>query len=398
MKYQFVKHPSRLSSVKVTFGAGSRAEFGSGYPAGIAHLSEHMCFKGSKTCTAKDLLRRVSYYGGFWNAFTSEDLVCYYMTIPEDNIEYAFKYLAEVTTGPIFPEEELKKEKEVVIQEINGYNDDLGQLVYKDLAAKIYKNSLASPIVGTVESVSATTRDDLVRFNKDYYNSRQMHIVLAASSDYRHFVEKYFGIPDDVLLYREPDKTVEYASSFKSIVKKDGAIQNHVTMGFGNEEIRKTLALPGNRAAAMMFTEIFGSGQTSRLWMKVREDLGLVYGIGASPEIAFDGSLFLISTSTEPENLNKVMDAVDGEISSFKTCPPNKEEMECALNQLKSKLYAKVEMASGVAGQAISEEFYKMQPIPKLLSDLESITVDDVMKFSEIIFSGNKYVVIGEST
>ena len=239
MKYKYIRHPSKLVTLMITHGAGRRVEHKTKYPDGTAHYMEHVRFKGTKNYTAKDLLKKVAYNGGAWNAFTSEDIVSYHMTIPEENIEAAFKYLAEVMLGPEFPAEELEKEKEVVCQEIKMYDDDLTVLAYNKLMSMVYTNSLAVPIGGTIESVRSITRDHIQDFNRSFYNFSQMYIALAAPVDYYHFAEKYFGIQDDVLIYPTADKDTEYAAGFCTEIEREGFVQDVAIVSFGGKELRE---------------------------------------------------------------------------------------------------------------------------------------------------------------
>ena len=159
MRYKYRRHPSKLATLMVTFGAGSRVEHNTEYPKGIAHYMEHVRLKGTETKTAKDLLRQTADAGGSWNAWTSDDLVSYYMTIPEENIEVAFECLSDIILNPIFPQDELTKEQEVVCQEIRMNNDEIDTLVHYKLMGMAFDNSLTIPRVGYEESVRSITRD-----------------------------------------------------------------------------------------------------------------------------------------------------------------------------------------------------------------------------------------------
>lgn len=393
MRYRFKKHPSKLATLMVTFGAGSRVEYKTKYPAGISHYMEHMRFKGTTTRSAKDLLRKTADAGGGWNAWTSNELVSYHMSIPEENIEVAFDCLSDIVLNPIFPQDELVKEQEVVCQEIRMCDDQISHLVDKKLMEGIFDNSLASPICGTEESVRNITRQHLIDFNKEFYSPEHMLVTLGANNDYHNLVEQYFSIVDDVLLFPAPSQTVNYGQSFSCEIHKEGQLQNSISICFGDQNI-KELAMK-NRAKTKVFSTIFGGGDTSRLWMKIREDLGLVYGVGSHLSNHMDGAIYEIYASTEPKNSNILLKAVDEEIEKILDMPPTKEELNRAKNIIKSCFYQLMDTSIGSIGQILSEEFLDFTIGSKFLAEIEQVTVEDAHEIAKIIFNGTKYTVIG---
>ncbi len=397
MKYRFRRHPSKLATLMVTFGAGSRIEHNTEYPKGIAHYMEHVRFKGTDTKTAKDLMRQTADAGGASNAWTSEDLVSYHMTIPEENLETAFECLSDITLNPAFPNDELIKEQEVVCQEVRMYDDDIDHLVHYKMMDTVFEdNPLTVPIVGTEKSVQSITRDHILKFNKEFYSREHMLITLGAVSDHHHLVEKYFGIPDDVLLYLPPTTNVEYKSPASHIVHKDGQIQDSILITFGNKLLR-TMS-NRDRAKIKMFSAIFGQGDTSRLFMKVREDLGLVYGIGSYNNNNMDGSLYEIYTSTEPENREQVIEAINEEIDKIQNTPPSKDELRRAKNMIRSAYYRLLDSSSTAIMQVLYEEFFNYTTGSEFLAEIDAVTTDDVHEVAQKILQGNKYTVIGTGT
>lgn len=393
MRYRFRKHPSKLATLKVTFGAGARVEHNTKYPKGIAHFMEHMRFKGTKTKTAKDLLRQTADAGGSWNAWTSDNLVAYHMTIPEENIETAFECLSDIVLNPVFPQEELIKEQEVVCQEVRMYDDEIDNLVHYKLRGLVFDNSLAVPIVGTEESVRSISRNHLLEFNKEFYSKEHMLISLGASADHKHLVEKYFGIPNDILLFQPPIKNVPYGAESNAIVTKEGQLQNSISICFGNQKLRKLAKT--DRAKIKMFSTVFGQGDTSRLWMKVREDLGMVYGVGSYLSHNMDGTLYEVYTSTEPENSDQVIEAIHEEIDVICNTTPTEKEINRSKNMIRSAMYRTLDTSSGAISKIISEEFFGYKTGSEFLAEIDAVTADDVREIAQRIFKGTKYTVIG---
>ena len=391
MKYTFRSHPSRMATLMATFGAGARVEFESKYPKGIAHFNEHMVFKGNAKYDAKALLWKIAAAGGSWNAFTSEDLVCFHVTIPEENLETAFECISEIVKRPLFPAEEIEKEKEVVCQEIRMYKDDIDSLVSYAMMESVFNHSLATPVIGTEESVRAITRDNLIDFNREFYSPEHQLITLCSLSDHRDLTEKYFGAIDEVLV-RKPDLEPTYSAPFEKEVVKAGQLQNIISIAFGGQKIDETIK---EKAAVDVFNEVFGSGDVSRLFLKIREDMGLVYGIGSYLMDNMDGNLFCISTQTEPENAAAVIKEINNQIEIMKTTLPTAEELQSAKNKICSAEYSNVDTSRGVAMRILMEEFLKYPTTSEYLAEVDKVTLEKVKEIAEKIFANNKYIVIG---
>jgi predicted Zn-dependent peptidase len=394
MKYVYKYHPSKLATLIVGFGAGSRVEFNSRYHKGTAHISEHAHFLGANGKDKKALSRQLALVGGSWNAFTSNDIVCYHISIPEENLAAGCEILGDVVMRPDFPDDELTKEKEVICQEVRMYDDEIDSLVNKRLYERVFNNSLRTPIIGFEDTVRQTTRQDLLDFNTEFYAPDQMAIVLAAPNDYEGLITKYFSA-NDGQFKRIPRATrVEYVPSFEDEVVKEGLIQDTISISFGNQTLFDR-SIPKFDARNDIFNRIFGGSDVSRLFMKVREDLGLVYGIRSGFDDHLDGSLFGISTLTGPDNRGKVVDAINSEIDRMLKEPANKEELSMAKNKYKSQMYRSMDSSFGAVNQALSEVFFDSKPLNETLAEVEALTAEDLIETAQTVFAGSKYVVVG---
>lgn len=392
MKYMYRKHSSKLATLMVGFGAGSRVEHGSKYPRGIAHLTEHMLFKGNANNTSKQLKQRLANLGGSSNAATSHDMVYYFITIPEENLDKGAEILAEMVLRPDFPEEELQKEREVVCQEIRMYDDDIDSLIYKRLNERTFNNAAKIPIIGFEDTVRSITRQNLLDFYQEFYGSDNRAVVLVSSQDHIDTLSKYFGQDDGKLVCIPRSKSIEYAGGFDDKVIKEGHIQNTITINFGSQSI---FDLSDFETQTEVFNRVFGAGDVSRLFMRVREDLGLVYGIGSYFAQSLDGSLYTITTLTEPANESKVIAAVNEEIDRMLKEPATQDELQMAKNKLKTRLYGTCDTSFGTGSLALSELFLYGKTVEQLLNELDKVNVDDVTRIAKIIFDSNKYTIIG---
>jgi len=379
----------------VSYGAGSRNEFGKDYPCGIAHFMEHMRFKGEANRTAKELLQFVAFHGGSMNAWTSEDIATYHITIPDEKIEEAFQAMNDIVY-PTFPQDELVKEREVVCQEIRAYDDDLDDNVYQEVMKWAFSNGLMYPVLGFEETVRNTTREDLVAFNKEFYTTEHMLVTLVARNNHEHLVEKYLGVPNDVLCFAPIADKVEYGEGIVGVIKKEGVVQTNVSISYGSQEIHDLVR--NKRAACKVFNAFFGANDDSKLFLRIREDLGLVYGIHSSWHDMMDGTLFTIETETEPDKkddvLNAILNVVDGVVNQ----PPTEEELQRAKNRLKSALYGAFDTSGSTASMMIHEAFYGMNFDSAYMAEIDAVTADEVQEIAKKIFDGNRYIAIGMGT
>ncbi|MFA5024225.1 MAG: pitrilysin family protein [Patescibacteria group bacterium] len=392
MKYVYKKHPSRMASLVVALGAGSRVEFDTKYPKGMAHFVEHIVFKGTENFESKDLLWKISLAGGSCNAFTDKDLVCYHISLPEENIEVAFQCLSEIVNRPTFLDKEIKKEKDVVCQEIKMYQDDDYDLIEQEISRHVFKDSsLGSPICGFEESVKSITKSDLKDFYKQFYGFDNQLIVLSASNDYTNLLEKYFGVPNNILTW--PTKNpVKYNIPLNTVVERRGQSQNIIQISFGGPNLHNFTKQ--DAAKLRVFNYIFGGNESSRLFIKIREDMGLVYGIHSSLEENMDGSLFEIVTSTEPENIDAVLEEINNQIELM-TESILDTELECAKNKLKSTEYTANDSSLDAACRIIDEVFYGEVGTEEYLSNIDKVTIDEIKDVAKKIFGENRYQIIG---
>lgn len=387
MIYRHIKHSSRLSTIEVIFDGGLRAEFSKAYPNGIAHFMEHLRFRGTEKYDWKTLREGLSRIGAQWNAYTSEDFVSYHMTIPEENIEQAFDYLSQIALYPTFPADEIEKERGIVKQEIRMYKDYIQEINKEDMFSRIFNNFLSNSVQGTEKSVDSITRQHILDFNKDFYNNNRM-LCMVGQNDYRELAEKYFGDIDDSFSLT-PSSKVKYAEPFKRSIDKEGFEQSSLIISYGGdvvEELRK------NSPCRQVFNHIFGGTPDSRLSTKIREEFGLVYGIGSYLQETVEGSLYSIFTLTQKENLDKVIEETNKVINDMKSDKVDGDELVRAKNMIKSSIYSMLESSARVCEREIEKVVYGRPDINTLVEEIEKVGTDDVLDMANTIFSGKCYI------
>ena len=325
---------ARSAAVGVWVRAGSRFE--TKLEAGMTHFLEHMCFKGTPTRTAQDIANEMDFLGGEINAFTSQEMTCFYAHILSENAERAAATLGDLLRRSIFDAEELSREKGVVIEEIAESQDDPEDLVVQQLyEAHFGTHPLALPILGTELSVSSFSRKDIQHYFQKHYHRGSMFATVSGRVRWPSFLaslEESFSSLSPVPSEKEGDLPVcepvfQKRSTFRELE------QVHVAMGM--------TGLPTNhddQTALRLLNLHLGGGMSSRLFQEVREKRGLAYSIYSTRQSFRDGGLVRISASTRPSKKEELVKILTEELDRLKHVPLTDDELARAKNQIKSSL------------------------------------------------------------
>lgn len=351
-------------AIVVLAGVGSRYETDA--EAGIAHFVEHTLFKGSKKYpTSKIIDMEIELLGGTSNAFTSYDYTGYYIKIPKDNFEKSFEILADMINSPLFTESEIEKEKGVICEEIKMYNDLPRSRVSEIFTENLYaRHPLGRNIAGTQETVKATSREQLRLFAEKYYTKANLLISIAGNFDKKlaeELCEIHFGsLPQGQTI--EPQHFSNHRISKNLVVENKDLEQAHIVMG-GYAPRRNSK----NKYALQIGNSILSYGFGSKLFQKIRDELGLAYYIGASISSYADTGRYSIALGTDKKNAKKAIEAILTELESLIKGDFSDKDFERARNYLLGSMTTDLEAAEDIA------VWFGLQ---KLLKD-ELLSVDE---------------------
>lgn len=297
--------------------AGSRDE--QREEAGIAHFIEHVIFKGTVRRKAYHILSRMEDVGGELNAYTTKEDTCIYASFLSKDYERALDLFADIIFDSVFPEKEIEKEKEVVIDEINSYKDSPGELIFDDFEELIFKDDvIGRNILGNEETVRTFDREKILRFIRRNYQPQRMVISSVGDICFEKFVrliEKYFGdIPAGEMPVerRVPEL---YVPRFKEVEK--GTYQNHCIIGNVAYDYRDERRLP----LSLLVDLLGGSGMNSRLNLNIREKYGLAYNIEAAYTPYSDTGVFTVYFGCDAADLEKCLKLCKREMEQLYTKP-----------------------------------------------------------------------------
>lgn len=369
----------RSVSIGVWIKAGSMYE--NKQNNGMAHVIEHMLFKGTDKRSAADIANEMTAIGGNMDAFTCKDCTCYYAKTLDIYAKQALDILGDMICHSLFDEKELKKELGVILEEIDMYEDSPEDLVHEHLQMEVWKNhALGYLISGEKSMVSGFDRKQLMDFFEKYYVGKNMVISVAGHFDadeMMHWIEQYFSdIPEGELA--NPGASPIFTPI---IWKKDKDIeQNHVCLAFdcctNLSEERYVLTVANN---------IFGGNMNSRLFMKVRDEMGMTYAIYSYGSSFEQAGLFQIYAAMQPSQTQQVLDAIFEEIDKVIREGVTQKELDIAIQQIQAELILGYESSynrmSGLGKSLLIRE--QAIPLEEELDRISHVTSEDVRVFFE---------------
>lgn len=364
-----------LGTVALGLWVASGARHEAPHEHGISHLLEHMAFKGTARRSAADIAEEIEQVGGDLNAATSLDATCYYARVLKDDLPVALDLLADIVQNPRYSEEDLERERDVILQEIAGTRDSPEDIVFDLLQDAAFTGQpLGRPILGTIESVSGFSTADLRSFLAARY--RAEHMVLSAAGNVDHGT--LVRLAEELFQGLNPGRAsapapARYVGGSRTSDKSFE--QAHVVLGFEGVTFRDP-----DYYAAQVFSGLFGGGMSSRLFQQVREKRGLCYSIYSSSWGLADTGLFSIHAATGPDIIDELVEVVRRELAVAADELVSERELQRSKAQLKTGLLMSLESSVGRAEQMARQilAFDRLVPAEELIEKVEAVTRERV--------------------
>ena len=369
-------HMAHLATTSLGVWVATGARHESEAENGISHLLEHMAFKGTQQRTARDIAEEIEALGGELNAATGHETTAYYARVLAGDEAAALAILADILQNPAFDLDELKREQEVIVQEIAGTQDSPEDLVFDLLHELAYPGqALGRPILGTPGRVQSFSAADLQRFLSANYHPGQMVISAAGGVHHEALVRHAEA------LFQAPNRRLNGSHVAARYVGGSAQSQKpfeqcHIAMGFEGPSYRDD-----GYYAAQVFSGIFGGGMSSRLFQEVREKRGLCYSIYSNVWGLGDTGMIYLHTATAPEAAAGLTDVIASELASLCEQPPTDNEIQRAKAQLKVGLLSALESSAARAEQMARHLIAYDRVISKedLIARVDSVTAADVL-------------------
>lgn len=377
----------RSVAIGIWIGTGSRNEHTENN--GISHFLEHMFFKGTKTKSAKEIAEAFDSIGGQVNAFTSKEYTCYYAKVLDNHAQFALETLSDMFFHSTFVDEELKKEKNVVYEEIKMYEDTPDDIVHDLLSKAVYENHpLGYPILGTEETLDTFSGQTLKQYMHDMYTPDKVVISIAGNvkESFIHQVEGLFGSYEGGNHLRE-EKVPTF--HFNNSVRKKDTEQAHLCLGFeglpiGHDEIYDLIVL----------NNILGGSMSSRLFQEVREQRGLAYSVFSYHSSYKDTGMVTIYAGTGAKQLDHLFDTIQSTLDTIKGSGVTEKEVRNCKEQLKGNLMLSLESTNSRMSRNGKNELLlgKHRSLDEIVEQIDQVSIDHVNQLSKKIFT-SKYSV-----
>lgn len=377
-----------VAHLAVFINAGTRDE--DDHQNGLAHFIEHTIFKGTRKRKSYHVLTRLESVGGELNAFTSKEETCIFATFLNEHFLRALDLVADIITQPTFPDKELKKEKDVIQDEINSYKDNPSEEIYDVLEENIFKgHSLGKNILGKPDDLLKFTREDILRFISKNYNAGNLVVCTSGNLDFRkisHQVEKFFeAVPKD-----RPGRSRHAFSSYRpfNLNMSRSTYQTHCMIG----NVAYNRKDPRRFPLFLLNNILGGPAMNSRLNLAVRERHGYAYTVESVFLPYTDSGIFSIYLGTDNENLGKSLALIRKEMEKMRTVRLGGFQ----LSQARKQLIGQIEIANEsnlnylmAAGKAFLHDNRLDEP-DMIRKKIEMITGEQILEVAQEILDPHK--------
>lgn len=328
-------------SLGVWINAGSRIE--DEEISGVSHFIEHMLFKGTRNRISKQIASEIDNLGGQINAFTSKECTCYYVKLLDSHIDIGIDVLSDMILNSKFNEDDLDKERSVIIEELKMYEDSPEDLAYDLLTENIYKHDpLGMNIIGTEESLKRLNREKLLDYFNKYYVPNNSVIAISGNFNFDEIINK---IEEKFKVWKKRDVNVDIKKAeFKSCFLTKNKDIEQVNLAMSLEAV--PLENDKEVYALAVINTVFGGSISSRLFQKIREEKGLVYSIYSSQSLYRKCGELGIFASMSNEHLKEVYESIIEEIKIMKKYYLTDQEIKESKEQLKGSYILGLESTS----------------------------------------------------
>jgi predicted Zn-dependent peptidase len=368
---------SRSVSVGVWVNAGSRDD--PDHTPGLAHLLEHLLFKGTTTRSALRVSQEIDSVGGFLDAATGKESTFYYADVPADGIAKATDLLLDLVFSPAFAPDKIELERNVVLEEIRGYDDDPEQRAFDQFIEGLWADHhpLSRAVLGTRVSMENATRDDVVKFHGAFYRPSNIVIAAAGAIDTEAFVadiERRVPETPRSAPVGAPRRT---PPSFQTLrahhIQPTG--QTHIYLGLPGP-----LSSDANRFPLEIANSVLGDGTSSRLFTAIREERGLAYAVQSAVSRFSDAGFWLSYAAVAPDTADTVVALLIDELERLRAEPIPSEEIALAKSRLRGSfilgLESNAHRAMRLGNASLSDR--KILSPDEILAKLDAVDAEAV--------------------
>ncbi len=365
---------------------------------GLSHFLEHMVFKGTpKRPKSIDISKELESLGAQYNAFTSQEYTGYYAKVNPDHIDIALDVVSDIYLNPLLDQKEIEKEKGVIIEEIKMYQDLPHRHVQDLFLSLVYGDQPAGwNIAGTEENVKSFSQNDFIKYRKEHYVAEATTVIVSGTFDEKTILAKVENAFSNISIEKKNSKidVIQAQTKPEIIVKYRETDQAHLVLG-----VRSFSAVSENEVVLMILSTILGRGMSSRLFQKLRTEMGVGYYIHASQDSFTDHGLFSISTGVDTKRAEEVIKVLISECKKIINEPITAEEIKKVKDYICGSFMLGLETSDARAEYVAIDTILKGKIIsPKdEIEKIQKVTVEQVKEIAKKIFvdEGLNLAIIG---
>ncbi len=384
---------SKVVSVGVWIDVGSRDEHD--LNSGSAHFVEHMLFKGTRSRSAQEIAREFDVLGGSANAFTTRENTCLHATVLDSNLSKLVELFADLLSNSLFADEEIERERQVILQEINMVEDMPDDHIHDLFAGLLWPmHPLGKTILGSHEIVSAMDSKKLQEYVQKYYTTDKIVIAAAGKVDHDDFVSLWqkvfekFGQESDPVLERNVPPLLPAG---RKIYTKP-LEQAHILLGtYGLSMV------DADRFGYLLLNVLLGGNMSSRLFQEIREKRGLAYSIYSYIDSYSDCGYLAIYLGVDRESVNESLSLIAREISTLQNTPVSEEELANTKDFIKSGMFLSMENMEAIMTRIARNEIYfgKYISLGEVVDSIDHVTGEDILRLGSKIFGRQELTFAG---
>ena len=375
----------RSVTLGVWIDTGSRDEIEENN--GISHFLEHMVFKGTKHRGVKEIAQSIESVGGYLNAFTGKEHTCYYARVLDEYAELALDVLSDLVRFARFPEKDLDREKNVVIEELKNAEDDPDDIIHDYFEKTLFgRHPLGFPVIGTEKNLRSFSRSDLQSYVRHQYIPSK--IVLAAAGNIRHdslvaLAARYLGTLDPRSKNGWAQRKGPRAIKSEKREFKKPIQQAHVCLGTQAFSIKSK-----HRYPLLVLNTLLGDGMSSRLFQNIREKYGFAYSVYSYANMMSDAGVFGAYIGTDKTHVNASIELILRELEKIRKKPVPKTELDRTKAQLKGSMMLGLESIPNRMMRLGTSELYfgELNSIDFIVQQIEVVSQDDIQAVAHELF------------
>jgi predicted Zn-dependent peptidase len=365
---------------------------------GLSHFLEHMVFKGTpKRPKAIDISKELESVGAQFNAFTGQEYTGYYAKVNPEHLDTALDVVSDIYLNPLLDQAEISKEKGVIVEELRMYKDLPHRHVHNLFTALVHGDQPAGwDIIGTEENINNFKQEDFKKYIAEHYVAESTLVIVSGSFDEKTILEKIENYFSNISTSKKSEKVAVKEAQTKPelLVQFKESDQAHLVMG-----VRSFSARSEYETVLSVLATILGKGMSSRLWQKLREEMGVGYYVQASSDTLTDHGLFTISAGVDIKRIEEVISTLITECKKIITDPISDEELKKVKNYMCGSFMLGLETSDAraeyVAGSSIVKG--QIESPQEEIDKIQKVTVKEIKDIAQKIFvdEGLNLAIIG---